>query len=293
MGWAHISHSRLMGWAECFRPRGQGGAVIESIGIVGCGLLGKAVLQAVADGRLRVKVAGVTSRTEHTAMAFLNGLPQPPPYLDLDSLIAAADLIVETAGGAAVPELARRTFAGGKHLLLISMGALLDHPELIDLAREKGCRLILPSGAIAGLDGIKAACEGRVDHVTINTRKPPKSIRDAPFVLDNNIDVDALTEETELFSGSVREAIRGFPDNVNVAVCVALAGIGPDKTTIRILAVPGLQRNSHTIEIEGEFGSLTISIANALSENPSTGRLTAMSIIRSIKDLMDPVQIGT
>ena len=267
--------------------------MIESIGIVGCGLLGRALLQAVADGRLRMKVAGVTSRTEDTARAFLGQLPQPPPYLDLDSLVAASDLVVETAGGAAVPEVARRTFAAGKHLLVISMGALLDHPELIDLAREKGCRLILPSGAIAGLDGIKAACEGQVDHVTINTRKPPKSIRDAPFVVDNKIDVDGFTEETEIFSGPVREAIRGFPANVNVAVCTALAGIGPDKTTIRIVVVPGLERNSHTIEVEGEFGSLTIDIANSLSENPSTGRLTAMSIVRTIKDLMDPVQIGT
>lgn len=267
--------------------------MIKSIGIVGCGALGKALLQAVAEGRLPVHVAGVASRTERTARAFLDQLPQPPPYLNLDELIAAADLVVETAGGEIVPELARRTFSAGKHLLVISMGALLDHPEVIEMAREKGCRLILPSGAIAGLDGIKSACEGRVDHVTINTRKPPKSIRNAPFVLEHKIDVDALTEETELFSGPVREAMRGFPDNVNVAACVSMAGIGPDKTTIRIVAVPGLERNSHTIEIEGEFGKLTISIANALSENPSTGRLTAMSIIRTIKDAMDPFQVGT
>ena len=267
--------------------------MIKSIGIVGCGALGRALLQAAADGGLPVRIAGVTSRTEETARAFLRSLPEPPPYLDLDSLVSASDLVVETAGGGVVPELARRTFSGGKHLLVISMGALLHHPEVIELAREKGCRLILPSGAIAGLDGIKGACEGRVDHVTIHTRKPPKSIRDAPFVVQNNIDVDALTEETELFSGPVREAILGFPDNVNVAACVSIAGIGADRTRIRIVAVPGLERNSHTVEIEGEFGSLTISIANALSDNPSTGRLTVMSIIRTIKDMMDPLQIGT
>ena len=267
--------------------------MIKSIGIVGCGALGKALLLAVAEGKLPVQVAGVTSRTERTARAYLEGLPHPPPYLDLDDLIAAADLVVETAGGEIVPELARRTFSAGKHLLLISMGALLEHPEVIEMAREKGCRLILPSGAIAGLDGIKGACEGRVDHVTINTRKPPKSIRNAPFVVKHNIDVDAFTEETELYSGSVREAIRGFPDNVNVAACVSMAGIGPDKTSIRIVAVPGLERNCHTIDIEGEFGTLNISIANALSANPSTGRLTVMSIIRTIKDVMDPFQVGT
>jgi aspartate dehydrogenase len=266
---------------------------MTAIGIVGCGELGKALLRATADGRLPVPVAGVTSRTAETARAFLKTLPDPPPYLELDELIAKSDLLVETAGAAAVPELARRTFAEGKNLLLISMGALLDHPELIDLAREKDCRLILPSGAIAGLDGIKSACEGRVDHVTITTRKPVESVVDAPYLAAHNISLEGLTEEKELYSGPVREAVRGFPANVNVAACVSMAGLGPDKTTIRIFAVPGLKRNSHTVEIEGEFGSLKISIANSLSENPSTGKLTAMSIIRTIKDTLDPFQIGT
>ncbi len=266
---------------------------MTTIGIVGCGTLGKSLLRAAAEKRLPVPIAGVTSRTVETARAFLATLPDPPPYLELDALIEKADLIVEAAGGPVVADLARRTFAAGKDLLVISMGALLDHPELIELAREKKCRLILPSGAIAGLDGIKSACEGEVAHVTITTRKPPESLAGAPFLAEHGISLEGLTEEKELFSGPVREAIRGFPANVNVAACVSMAGLGPDRTTIRILAVPGLKRNSHTIEVEGEFGSLTVNIANALTENPSTGRLTAMSIIRTIKDSLDPFRIGT
>ncbi|MCZ6532015.1 MAG: aspartate dehydrogenase [SAR324 cluster bacterium] len=266
---------------------------LTPIGIVGCGALGKALLQATTDGRLPVPVAGVTSRTVETAKAFLATLPDPPLYLELDELIARSGLVVETAGAEVVPELARRTFAAGKALLVISMGALLDHPELIDLAREKNCRLILPSGAMAGLDGIKSACEGRVDHVTIITRKPIESIADAPYLIEHGISLEGLTEELEVYRGPVREAVRGFPENVNVAACVSLAGLGPDKTTIRISAVPDLKRNSHTVEVEGEFGSLTIGIANIPSENPSTGKLTAMSIIRTIKDVLDPFQIGT
>ncbi len=266
---------------------------MKNIGLVGCGTLGRAILSAVAQGKLAVPVAGVTSRTAETARAFLKTLPEPPPFLTLDELIRRSELIVEAAGGDIVADLARRTFAAGKDLLVISMGALLDHPELIELARRKNCRLILPSGAIAGLDGIKSACEGRIDHVTITTRKPLRSLEGAPFIVENGISLEGLTEETELYSGPVREAVRGFPSNVNVAACVSMAGIGADETTIRILAVPGLERNSHTIEVEGEFGSLTISIANALSENPKTGRLTAMSIIRTIKDSLDPFRIGT
>jgi aspartate dehydrogenase len=258
---------------------------MNSIGIVGCGALGRGVLTAVAQRKLNVPVAGVTSRTAETAQAFLAGLPDPPPYLELDELIARADLIVETAGGHVVAELARRTFAAGKDLLVISMGALLDHPDLIDLAREKNCRLILPSGAIAGLDAIKGASEGEIDHVTITTRKPLRSLEGAPLA--------SLTEETELYSGPVRAAVKGFPASVNIAACVAMAGIGPDKTTIRISAVPGLKRNTHTVDVEGEFGSLTLTIANAVSENPRTGRLTSMSIVRTIRDLTDPFRIGT
>lgn len=269
-------------------PDGRG-----TIGIVGCGTLGMAILRAVEEGRLRVSVAGVTSRGEEKARAALAGLANPPPYLPLDELIERSTLVVEAAGGAVVPELARAVFAAGKDLLVISGGALLEHPQLVEEARARGCRLILPSGAIAGVDGIKSACQGRVDHVTITTRKPPHSLAGAPYLEQHGISLEGLTEETEIFHGPVREACRGFPANVNVSATVSLAGLGPDKTTIRILAVPGLEFNCHTIEVEGEFGSLKVEISNIPTENPKTGRLTAMSIVRSIADAMDTVVVGT
>jgi aspartate dehydrogenase len=265
----------------------------QSIGIVGCGTIGRAIVQAVQDGRLDVPVAGVTSRTEATARAWLATLRAPPPYLPLGDLVAAAGLLVEASGGDTVPELARAAFAAGKDLMVISTGALLEHPELLDEARRTGCRLLLPSGAIAGVDGIKSACVGRVEHVTITTRKPPQGLAGAPYLVQRGIDPLGFTEETEVYHGPVREACRGFPANVNVSATVSLAGLGPDRTMIRILAVPGLQRNCHTIEVEGEFGQLRVEISNIPTENPKTGRLTAMSIIRSIADAMDPVRVGT
>lgn len=267
---------------------------MRSIGIVGCGAIGKAILSAVAAGGLDVPVAGVTSRTRETAEAFLATLPHPPPYCGLDTLINRSHLVVEAAGGHLVPELAERVFAAGRDLMVISVGALLEHGHLLDLARARGCRLYLPSGAIAGIDAIKGACEGEVEHVTITTRKPPSSIADAPYVRENGIDLEGLTAETEIFAGPVREACKGFPANVNVAACVSLAGLGPDRTTIRVLAVPGLQRNCHTIEVAGEFGRLSVTIENErTAENPATGKLTALSIIRAIRDAADPVRVGT
>ena len=264
-----------------------------SIGIVGCGAIGQALLREADSGRLSVSIAGVTSRTEGKARAFLSSLLNPPPYLERDELIARSGLVVETAGGHVVPELAREVFRAGKDLMVISVGALLEDPEIIELARKSGCRLLAPSGAIAGLDGIKSACAGQVDRVEMVSRKPPQALEGAPYLVERNISLAGLEHEVEVFSGTAREACRGFPANLNVSAAVSLAGLGPDKTQVRILAVPGLERNCHDIEVEGEFGLLTIHIENIPTENPRTGRLTALSIIRSVQDAGDPVRIGT
>ena len=264
----------------------------KSIGIVGCGAIGKALLAAVEDGELAIKVAGVTSRTEKSAREFLAAFRNPPPYVSLSELIGASDLIVEAAGGAVVASLADEVFGAGKDLMVISVGALLDHPEIMEKSRRTGCRLYCPSGAIAGLDGIKSASVGAIKHVTHTTRKPPNGLEGAPYLLERGISLLDLREEKEIFSGSAREACRGFPANVNVTAAVSLAGIGPDQTRVRILAVPGLPRNCHDIDVEGEFGLLHVHIENVPSENPKTGKLTALSIIRAVQDVIDPVRIG-
>jgi aspartate dehydrogenase len=263
-----------------------------TIGIVGCGTIGKALLGAVQEGKLAVRVAAVTSRTEKSARQLLAEFRDPPPYVSLSELIAASDLIIEAAGGAVVPSLAEQAFAAGKDLMVISVGALLDHPEIMANSRRTGCRLYCPSGAIAGLDGIKSASAGAIKHVTHTTRKPPNGLEGAPYLLERGISLVGLKEEKEIFSGSAREACRGFPANVNVTAAVSLAGIGPDQTRVRILAVPGLPRNCHDIDVEGEFGLLHVHIENVPSENPKTGKLTALSIIRAVQDIIDPVRIG-
>jgi len=266
---------------------------MKSIGIVGCGAIGRSILRAVDEGRLEVPVAGVTSRTEATAREFLAMLRSPVPFLPRAELIASADLLIETAGGHVVADLARDAFAAGKDVMVISIGAILDHMELFDLAREKGCQLLLPSGAIAGLDAVKGACSGRVDFVRLTSRKPPRALQGAPFVVQNAISMTDLKEERLLFTGPAREAVKGFPDNLNVSAALSLAGIGPDKTQVSISAVPGLERNCHDIEVEGEFGLLHVHIENIPSENPKTGRLTALSMIRAIGDYVGNVRVGT
>ena len=265
---------------------------MKTIGIVGCGAIGKALLRAVENGKLSVGVAGVTSRTESSAREFLAAFSRPPAYLPLKNLIDSADMIVEAAGGAVVASLAEQVFAAGKDLMVISVGALLDHPQIIENSRRTGCRLYVPSGAIAGLDGIKSAVMGAITHVTHTTRKPPVGLEGAPYLVERGISLAGLQQEKEIFSGSAREACRGFPANVNVTAAVSLAGIGPDQTRVKIFAVPGLVRNCHDIDVEGEFGKLHVHIENVPSENPKTGKLTALSIIRAVQDAVDPVRIG-
>lgn len=285
--WCHSSSVKCFELDEgCFRS-------MTTIGIVGCGSIGQALLKALEFGTLTLPISGITSRTEETARAFLSTLKNPPEYCSRGELITRSDLIVEAAGGEVVPDLARATFEAGKDLMAISIGALLDHPDILEMAKVRGCKLYAPSGAIAGLDGIKSASSGRIDHVTITTRKPLQALEGSPYLVDRGISVLGFTEEQEIFSGTVREACRGFPANVNVSAAVSFAGIGPDKTIIRIMAVPGLERNCHDIEVVGEFGRLHVEIENIPSENPRTGKLTVMSIIRTLQSMADPLQIGT
>jgi aspartate dehydrogenase len=161
------------------------------------------------------------------------------------------------------------------------------------LAEAHGGRILIPSGAIAGLDGVKGAREGAISSVTMETRKPPRGLAGAPYLEQHRIDLDAIRVETLIFEGPATEAVKAFPANVNVVAALALAGLGPARTCIKLFAVPGQERNQHRITVEGEFGRLRIEIENVPSENPRTGKLSYLSAIAMLRDLGAIVQIGT
>ena len=262
------------------------------VGIVGLGTIGRAVASAVAEGLPGCVLAGGTSRDAGRAAAFLAGLPGPPPYLDVESLVDRSDLVLEAATQAALVSLAPRVLERGRDLLVLSVGALLDHPEWMALASERGCRIHAPSAAIAGLDGLKgAAVLGHLDSVLMETRKPPRGLAGAPGVAGR--DLDGLGVETLVFEGSAREACRAFPANVNVVAAVSLAGLGPDRTRIRVYAVPGLALNRHTVTAAGAFGQLRVEFENVPSENPRTGKLSYLSTIAYLRDLSATLRVGT
>jgi aspartate dehydrogenase len=250
------------------------------IGIVGCGTIGSAIARAVDDGKIPAHLAGLTNRTRGRAGALAATLRASPPVLDLAALVAASDLVVEAATGRALEAIVPACLAARKDVFVLSVGGLLGREDWFREAEVCGCRLLVASGAIAGLDGVRGAAVGRVDSVTMTTRKPPRGLAGAAYVLERGIDLDGLTEDTLIFEGSAREACEGFPTNVNVSAALSLAGVGPDRTRVRIYAVPGGTFNKHRIEVRGEFGRLTIEVENVPSAtNPRTGLLSIYSSI--------------
>jgi aspartate dehydrogenase len=176
----------------------------------------------------------------------------------------------------------------------LSCGALLDNFDLVDLARRNGGRILVPTGALLGLDAVIAAAQGGIASVNMITRKPPQGLLGAPYLLAHHIEIAELAEPRRVFSGTARDAARGFPANVNVAAALALAGIGPDRTMVEIWADPSVTRNIHRIEVEAEAARFVMQVENVPSEeNPRTGRLTALSVIAALKKLASPLAIGT
>jgi aspartate dehydrogenase len=262
------------------------------IGIVGLGTIGRAVARTLADGFPGACLAGATTRDAARGAAFLAGLPGAPPLLPLARLIEASDLVVEAATQDALAELARPVLEAGRDLLLLSVGGLLAHPEWTEWAAARGARIHVPSAAIAGLDGLKgAAVDGHLEAVMMESRKPPRGLAGAPGVA--GLDLGRLTAATVVFEGTAREACRAFPANVNVVAAVSLAGLGPERTRIRVVADPAIQRNRHTVVAEGAFGRLRVEIENVPSENPRTGKLSYLSTIAYLRDLGAPLHVGT
>ena len=255
------------------------------IGVAGLGAIGRQVCRAIDAGLPGLALAGATARTRDRAESFLATLKSRPAFLDVDALVEASDLVVEASTQAHLAELAPKVLAAGRDLVVLSCGALLGREDWVALAAR--------SAAIAGLDGVKGAAIGEITSVTMESRKPPKGLVGAPWIVQQKIDLDALREETLIFEGPATDACRAFPANVNVLAALSLAGIGPQKTRTKIYAVPGLAFNTHRIRVEGEFGSLQIHVENVPSENPRTGRLSYLSTIALLRDLGATLRIGT
>ena len=151
----------------------------------------------------------------------------------------------------------------------------------------------MPTGALLGLDAVGAAAEGKINKITMESRKPPAGLMGAPHLIEHKINIEGLKEPLRVFEGTAREAAKGFPANLNVAVALSLAGIGPDNTRLEIWADPTITRNTHRITIDSDSAHIDMKIENIPSENPKTGRITALSVISALRKLTSPLRVGT
>lgn len=264
------------------------------IAIAGLGAIGWPVAVALDAGRLPgCRLTAVAARDASKAQTQLQQLATPVPVVPLERLHEHADVVVECLPPALLKSVAEPVLAAGKTVLVLSVGALLRFPELMEQARLGPGRILVPSGAALGLDALCAAAEGEISAVKLVTRKPPAGFKGAPLVEAQGIDLDALNAPMKLFEGSARDAARDFPSNLNVAVALSLAGIGPDRTMLEVWADPGLSRNIHRVEVVSDSSILRMEIENLPSENPKTSRITALSVLALLRKLATPVRVGT
>lgn len=260
----------------------------------GLGAIGLAVAQKLDHGIEGLELVAIAVRDRQKATDKMANFNHQPAIVSLAELPELADVVVECVPAAAFTDLCEPTVAAGRILITLSCGQLLQHPGLIERARKTGARIIVPTGALLGLDAVRAAAEGTIHSATIITRKPPRSLAGAPYLKEHGIDLDNLSEPLQVFQGSARDGARGFPANVNVAAALSLAGIGPDRTQLEIWADPGIDRNTHQIKIDSDSARFEMKIENITSpENPGTGKITALSTIAALRRLTSSFQVGT
>jgi aspartate dehydrogenase len=265
----------------------------KGVAIAGLGSIGREVATWLSTGGHGLALKAVSSGDDVKVTDWLNGAGIKVPVVPAGALSDYAEVIVEAAPPAKFDGIARPALEAGRTLVVLTSSALLVHDDLIPLAAERGGRIIVPSGALLGLDAVVAAAQGEIESVTLVTRKPPRGLAGAPYLEKEGIDVGEIVEPTCIFRGSARDAALGFPANVNVAVTLSLAGIGPDRTTVEIWADPTVERNVHRIDVEADAARFSMEIEGVPSANPRTGKLTPLSTIAALKRLGASLVVGT
>jgi len=264
------------------------------VGIGGLGAIGLPVARWLAGRPPGLTLAAVSARDQRRAAERLKAAGIEVPVVPADALAGRAQVVIECLPAAVFDSVAVPAIRAGRTLLVLSVGALLERMALVEEARRTGARIIVPTGALLGLDAVRAAAQGTIHSVKLVTRKPPRGLVGAPYLEERSISLEGLAAPLRVFAGSAREGARGFPANVNVAAALALAGIGPDRTELEIWADPSVTRNTHRIEVEADSTRFTMTIEGVPSEeNPRTGKLTPLSVIACLRGLVEPLRVGT
>lgn len=272
---------------------------MKKIGLLGCGAIGTQIALAIDTGKIPAELTHVYDFEKTKSEALSAKLKKKPIIVDNPHLLSSnhVDLVVEAASQDAVRNHALSIIQNRKDLMIMSVGALLDESildVLLDACKEFKKQVYLPSGAIAGLDAIKSV-KDELESVTLTTTKNPKSLAGAKFFETHKVDLDEITKPTVLYEGNAKEAVSLFPANINVAALLSLAGLGSEKTRVKIVADPATDKNTHQIEAHGKFGKLTINVQNVPDPaNPKTSRLATLSAIECLRTVCSgDIRIGT
>lgn len=263
------------------------------VSVAGLGAIGQELVRRLGEGIAGIELTAVSAADHDKARRTLARMNVDVPVLALDELEPVSDLVVECMPARFLVPLAEPVLQAGKEIVVLSAGVLLQHPELVQLAKQHGGRISVPTGALLGLDAVGAAAEGKIHSVKMTSRKPPSGLAGAPHLEAAEVQPENVTEPVRVFSGSAREAAAGFPANLNVAAALAMAGIGPERTLIEVWIDPTVTRNVHRIEVKADAADFSMTIENVPSENPRTGRITALSVISLLRKRHAPLAVGT
>lgn len=263
-----------------------------TVGLIGFGTIGKQLVEYIrADKAGDVELKKILVRDRNKGASFDPSLPfEEDPERFFSSNL---DLIVEAAGHEAVKRYAVPSLTSGSDFLVVSVGAFSDeelYHRALEAAKQHGRRLIFPSAAIGGLDRIAAGSVDEMEEITLTTRKPPRAWYGT--IVEKEVDLERVAEPLCVFEGPARESARRFPENTNVSAALSLAGIGLDRTRVRVFVDPNISQNVHELSAKGKFGHIEVKIKNTPSENPKTGYIVAMSIAKVLKNLSTSVVIG-
>lgn len=267
----------------------------KRVAIAGFGAIGKELARRLTDGSmpgftLAVIGARDAAKTAREAEAVLGrGVPVVPST----ELAGKADILLECVPTASFRSVVEPALAAGMTVITVSGAALLDNMDLEAVAAKGGGQMVLATGAIVGLDALRAAGFGKIHSVKMVTRKPPRSLATAKQVVEDGRDLMKVTAPELLFKGTAREGARRFPANVNVAAAIALASAGPDRTELEIWTDPAVERNTHRVVVEADTARIEVAIENVPSENPGTGKITALSMLAALQRVSSPFVFGS
>ena len=276
---------------------------MKKVAVIGYGSIGREIIASAKRQEIpNAKIIAVFDKQSQVVNSVDNENGDVHLFSDFDEFYnsetySSLDIIIECASKDAVREFGKKIIESKKDLIVLSVGAFSDKEylaELQNLSSSNSTRILIPTGAIAGLDSIRSVRK-YLNSVTITTTKHPKSLAGAPFFESSRIRLDDINSETVLFEGNASTAIELFPANVNVAVAVALAGVGLEKTHVKIMTDPLISVNKHEIIAKGSFGEIHIVVQNIPSPtNPKTSYLASLSAIECLRSLCNEnFRIGT